>query len=353
MPRHRKERVSRYRALQRTEVSGRRAELDPARTREASDQAEVTADAQPVAGQLASTAPAGEDGTATEPLAGIADDRPESADPEAAPAAQGVRQWDRPSHRAPRPPRQRDRAARPGRLSAASRDPADAVQAHRQGVIRGAGRGLLVTPWFAAGMGFLLAAGLWIYSPHASLKLSTPNYECLGQGCGSHTTHGRGGSLAAKGPGQEISSGHDRGHAKTSGKNRRRRAAPGVTLKYSPLWHGNGKFAATITISGKHPLGSWRLSFTMPGTQITYVWGASWQPSAQQDGGIATPSQGPSPSPGPTGRPGGGHGGRTQNDAAADGSDHPGQVTFWISGTGNPSTPVNCSYDGKACSFTI
>jgi hypothetical protein len=354
MPRHRKERVSRYRASQRIDESARRAELDAAQAQARpgaaeSSPSEVTADAQPVAGQASAALP-GEDGAVTEPLSGIAADRLERVEPRSGAAAPGVRQWDRPSHRAPRPPRQRDRARRSGRLTAAAHDPADAVQAHRQGMIRGATRGLLVTPWFAAGMGFLLAAGLWIYSPHASLKLSTPNFDCVGQGCGSRAAHGKGGALAASGPGQEISSGHDRGHAKATGKNRKHALAPGVTLKYRPRWDGNGKFAATITITGKHPLGSWQLSFTMPGTQITDVWGAAWQPLPQQDGGIASPSQGPPPV-GPSGQAGN-NAVPFGNDGPAQGSDHPGEVTFWISGTGKPSTPVDCRYDGKSCSFS-
>src|SRR5260370_20317743 len=31
-------------------------------------------------------------------------------------------------------------------------------------------RGLLVTPWFAASTGFVVAAGMWLYSPHARIN---------------------------------------------------------------------------------------------------------------------------------------------------------------------------------------
>src|SRR5271169_558810 len=36
--------------------------------------------------------------------------------------------------------------------------------------VRRAVRGLLMTPWFAASTGFVIAAGLWVYSPHASIR---------------------------------------------------------------------------------------------------------------------------------------------------------------------------------------
>lgn len=352
MPRHRKERVSRYRALRLTDVSARRARLDAAQAQvgpdadEPSGPAGFAADAESAgAGQPASAALPAEDAAGTEPLAAIAVDGPEVAGAQSGSAAQGMRPWDRPSHRAPSPSRPRDRVRGPGPFMAAARDPADVAQAQRQGVIRGATRGLLVTPWFAAGMGFLLAAGLWIYSPHASLKLTTPVLKspCLEQGCQSHIG---GGSLATKLPGKRISTGHAHGAAKATGGENRKHKALGVTLKYSPVWPGPGGFSAVITITSKHPLGSWRLSFEMPGAQITQVGGAAWTPLPAADGGTLTPYRGRAAQPGP----GGSLPGVNANAAAADKG--AGEVKIWITGTGKPSTPVDCSFDGKSCSFS-
>jgi len=42
--------------------------------------------------------------------------------------------------------------------------------ATKPGPMAGAVRGVIVAPWFAAATGLVVAAGLWIYSPHAELK---------------------------------------------------------------------------------------------------------------------------------------------------------------------------------------
>lgn len=73
-------------------------------------------------------------------------------------------------------------------------------------MLRGATRGLAATPWFAAGTGFVLAAGLWMYSPHARLQFpqAAPNaVPCARQSCNGPVAGGTG-SLAVTTPGVPI-----------------------------------------------------------------------------------------------------------------------------------------------------
>ena len=61
------------------------------------------------------------------------------------------------------------------------------------GLMAGAVRGLVATPWFAAATGFVVAAGLWIYSPHAELKFPSSavgTVPCTAQGCGDYSRPG-------------------------------------------------------------------------------------------------------------------------------------------------------------------
>src|SRR6202035_1092864 len=110
-----------------------------------------------------------------------------------APRLSAEQQWDgaAPGDGAPEPRRRararprRNSVAPPGR--AGQRGPGFGAPAGgRQSLFRGATRSLFVTPWFAAATGFVIAAGLWVYSPHTVLRF--PNSEpgvsvCQSTGC--------------------------------------------------------------------------------------------------------------------------------------------------------------------------
>jgi hypothetical protein len=220
--------------------------------------------------------------------------------------------------------------------------------------MREAARSLLVTPWFAAGTGFVVAAGLWIYSPHTVLRFpeAAPGVSlCKSQGCTQDVLGHGAGTATARGPGTRISgSGARKAHAAGPVVTRHRAATSGLTFKFTVLWQRHKTFGAAITVSGHQVPKSWRLSFDIPGVQIGWVMGVHWQTSASGDGGIASPllppagggpAGGPS-GPGPGGYPPGQPHGRAQVIPL---------ISFVVTGTGSGGTPADCVFDGAACTF--
>ena len=209
-------------------------------------------------------------------------------------------------------------------------------------MLRGGARGLVATPWFAAATGFVLAASLWIYSPHAELRFPSAEPDvvlCTQQHCASPSTNGSG-SLTVQTPGVPIPRKHassgtsQKADAKPGGA-----AASGLTFTYTVLWQQKGTFDAMVSIAGKAAPAHWQLSFHVPGDTITYVMGANWLPSADRSGGVASAL---SSSPGPWGTgPGDPH--------------EQGQhgVLFMVVGDGTPVTPSGCFYNGAHCTFTL
>jgi len=205
----------------------------------------------------------------------------------------------------------------------------------RPALVGGAVRGLLVVPWFAAAAGFVVAVGLWISAPHAELRLPSAVGEvpCQVTGCGTQAGQGAGNLTTTKG--QPIA--HPKKAAGAKSGAGRRTAASGLTFAYVVLWHQQGKFAVLITVRGKKALRSWKLAFTMPGDQITYVAGAAWQPSGE-DGGTAS-VQADQP------------GQRGQGDGdGPDGSGH--MISFTVFGQGTPAAPTGCTFDKATCTFS-
>jgi hypothetical protein len=219
-----------------------------------------------------------------------------------------------------------------------------------RGVARGAARSLLVTPWFAAGAGFVLAAGLWAYSPHTELKFPTSTNAPYGVPC-TTAECGPGSQLATSTPSKRIprQASHPRtGRADVAG---RHAAISDLSFTFSVPWQQNGGFQALIVVRGKHVPATWRLAFTMPGTHIRYVIGAQWQPSPGGDGGTAFASQ--------QQFGGGGHGqgqgnGQGYGDYGQDQDGHRrpgGSISILVMGSGSPGTPTNCVFDGSSCTF--
>jgi hypothetical protein len=208
-----------------------------------------------------------------------------------------------------------------------------------------------VTPWFAAASGFVIAASLWIYSPHAMLQF--PN-NAIGlqhchDGCSPAAGEKGSGSLASSGkhrlPDRRKSAAGAGAHPRASS----RTAAAGLTFSYIVLPSQDGTFTIRIIVTGKRAFSDWRLAFVLRGDRIGWVSGADWQRrsrdsgTASGHGGDAQQWTGEWP-----GGPGDGPGG----SGHIDGDQQPYWFTFLVSGTGPPAGPTRCLYDGRTCSFS-
>jgi hypothetical protein len=134
-----------------------------------------------------------------------------------------------------------------------------------------------------------------------------------------------------------------------------------MTFRFKVLQPANGAFREELTITSKHAIDHWRLSFLIPGAKITYVQGGSLQRMPR--GGVTVspydpqayehdrPNGGmPSGGDGQYGtgqRPPGSHpgrGGGTRN------SEH--EVIITVFGTGSPGRPIDCTFNGASCTFS-
>jgi hypothetical protein len=234
------------------------------------------------------------------------------------------------------------------------RRPAPTRPAGRPKLMRGAARSLLVTPWFAAGTGFVIAAGLWVYSPHTVLRFPSSavgDVPCQSAGCSPGPAGSGGGSATGHGSGEHFK-GTKAGVSRASGSDRvsKDTALAGLKFDFVVLWRQQNGFAALITVSGHAVPKSWKLSFVMSGVRIGFVTGADWRSSAAGDGGTASPL-----SHRRGGGYGGGGGGGYGANAVSYGSGHDHgfpEISFTVSGTGPVRTPTNCTFDGDACTFS-
>jgi len=207
----------------------------------------------------------------------------------------------------------------------------------RPGLLASAVRGLLVTPWFAAATGFVVAVGLWISAPHAELKFPSAVgvVPCQTPGCGSEAGQGAG-RLTITG-GQPIRHSRKPGGSAAQTGAGHKTAASGLTFTYVVLWSDQGRFAVQITVSGRNAPHAWHLAFAMPGDQITYVVGAEWRP-AGSDGGTASPQDSQPGQWGDTGQQVG-HG-------------HRQDFGFTVFGQGTPVMPTGCTFNHATCTFS-
>jgi len=221
-------------------------------------------------------------------------------------------------------------------------------------------RGLLVTPWFAAGAGFVIAAGLALNSPHTTLTYRPDTKPCVGN-C---TTGQSRGSMPASSPGVQIKTASpaatgsaSRGHGSAGrrgqalggqhgGTGRPGPAGAGVGFKL--LYQRSGQFGLLITVPQAQQGHGWSLRFEIPGTQITHVWGAQWQPSGH-NGGVAT-MRGGQPGPGGQGAQAapGSHGRGWRHHHGWWPTDGSGIL---VVGHGSPGTPAGCVLNHAACHF--
>jgi hypothetical protein len=198
-------------------------------------------------------------------------------------------------------------------------------------VLSGAARGLLVSPWFAAGAGFVIATTAFIVAPRAELRF--PNKPainvtpCRQSACQSAVPQG---ALPLTGQSDQI-----------------RVPSPAPTLSltfgYHVLWQQHGTFAMQITVPGKQAVGDWRLAFAIPGAVVTSVTGADWQ---RADTGVVTvrgSSSGSSRAVGDWGSVGGDGGSRYSGGQR--------DITLVVTARGSDTPPSGCVYDGSNCQF--
>jgi hypothetical protein len=197
-------------------------------------------------------------------------------------------------------------------------------------------RSLMVTPWFAAGAGIVIAAALAVDSPAALTYVPTdPGVHCPVTGC-TGAVPGHGPDVAAATPGQPLSVGSGPRVGAAPAPARPGGARPGYQIGYQILRRWSSGFLASITVPENLRPGPWSLQLAFPSAHVDQVWGARWQPSGSGDSGTAT---GPWP----------GHG-RGRGDGRG-GAAGPGDGQVTISATGTATTPSACRLDGVRCRF--
>jgi hypothetical protein len=233
-------------------------------------------------------------------------------------------------------------------------------------------RGLLVTPWFAAGAGFVIAAGLALNSPHTVLTYGPNTQLCLSH-CTKQPKPSAGSELNKPGavqvrPTQTARARHSQRPAPTGHGRVKTGPAPGsgvgAQLGFTVRWTKYGQFGAMITLPAGQATHDWSLRFEIPGVQISGVLGgASVQLSAGGTEALVTgpaTQRPPGGQPGPGGSPGGHHhryphphhhwhGGYGQASPAGRSFLSPDQL--WVYGSGKPGSPVACELNGTACHF--
>ena len=236
-----------------------------------------------------------------------------------------------------RPPSHSRRRSQPAASAASSRPVST-----QQGVVRG----LLVTPWFAAATGFVIAVSLWIYSPHPQLAQEAGPYlsPCTSDDCTPHVSPSGGGSLYGKSKERVQQHQNSAKPAKTDTLRSTHAATSGLSFGYVVRPDADGTFWLMVTVTGKHPIKDWHLAFELAGAHIQAVFGADWH-RAGSHGGTASPF---------TGDPGEQHGwpsGGGDNGYGQGGAhDQPG-VFFAVLASGKPVGPTHCSFNGASCTF--
>jgi hypothetical protein len=192
-------------------------------------------------------------------------------------------------------------------------------------------RSLLLTPWFAAGAGIVIAAAVAVGSPAAlTYSRAGPSVPCS-PGCTGPAPQRPGVATASPGVALKVSGGHRRGAASGGSASAHTAKSGGARyqLGYQVIGHRRRAFIAIITMPGDLKPGTWSLAFSLPSARVERVWGALWQPSGDRNGGTAL---------GPTqwaGRP----------PRAA------GARQFLVLARGTSKTPSNCTLNGVSCSF--
>jgi hypothetical protein len=185
----------------------------------------------------------------------------------------------------------------------------------------------MMTPWFAAGAGIVIAAAMAVGSPAAlTYAPSDPGARCPAMsGCASPAP-GHLPDLATARPGVALKPpGAQPAGAEAASSGQRPGAEAGNQLGYRVIRRRHSGFVAVITIPGDLRPGTWSLQFGFRSARVDRVWGALWQPWRSGHGGTAL---GPWPW-------------RGRSDAR--------QLT--VLATGQPASPSRCRLDGISCGY--
>jgi hypothetical protein len=197
-------------------------------------------------------------------------------------------------------------------------------------------RALMVTPWFAASAGIVIAAALAVDSPAALTYVpNAPGVRCPVSSCvGSATSQP---DVATASPGVKLKTGQAAGTGASAGPGHRHVAGAVYRLGYQVVRRWQGGFIAMITLPGDLRPGPWRLRLAFPSARVDLVWGATWQPSGDGAAGTATGS-----------RPSAGD--HDQDIPGLDGQELADRQLV-IFATGRPRPPSGCRLDGARCDF--
>jgi hypothetical protein len=179
----------------------------------------------------------------------------------------------------------------------------------------------MLTPWFAVSVGIVVATSLTLAAPHPALTFPpTRSGHCAKARCTSPPpmAKGRAPAIVQESP---LPAAQLPGGQQTTPN-----VHPAVKVQYALLPHRDDHFLAVILIQGRKPLRKWTLRFRLPGAQIQQIMWARWA----REGGDAVLVSG-SPLPWPR---------SVANDAR-----------LVIMGSGTPSWPNGCSFDGGGCTF--
>ena len=193
-------------------------------------------------------------------------------------------------------------------------------------------RSLLLTPWFAAGAGIVIAAAVAVGSPAAlTYSPSSPVLRCSESGCESPAPERP--DVATASPGVELKVGgaHTHGAAARPAPPRAAKAGGGAGYRvgYQVIRHRRHRFIVLITLPNGPASGSWSLAFAFPSARVEQVWGAQWQPSANGEGGTALESA----------------------QWAGNPLGWPAAGQLVVLGRGTPTAPTSCRLNGVSCSF--
>jgi hypothetical protein len=194
-------------------------------------------------------------------------------------------------------------------------------------------RSLMLTPWFAAGAGIVIAAAVAVGSPAAlTYSPTSPGVRCSANPCAGPAPDRPDVATASPGVVLQVRGGQPRGAgAARSGPPRSAKAGGrgGYQVGYQVIGARRHGFVAIITMPGDLTPGSWSLAFAFPSARVDRVWGALWQASGNGAGGTARgPLQWTGHAP-----------------------EAPGARQFVVLASGSPTAPSSCRLNGVSCSF--
>lgn len=173
-------------------------------------------------------------------------------------------------------------------------------------------RGAMLTPWFAAGVGIVIATSLTLTTPHPALTFPPlQTGRCVVASCTPLSPR------QAPPIKREIS---------MPGRSYANVRVAGVKVEYKLMSALNHSFIAVIVIESRRPLGDWELSFVLPGAFVDQVMWATWRHDGKH-GVVITGS------PLPWDR---------SDDSEA---------RIVLFGSGTPGLPAGCELDGGSCTF--